>query len=42
LLNEMDSLRDNGEVLFVLTTNRGEALELPGPVLEARSRAPRG
>ena len=27
LLNEMDGLRDNSEVLFILTTNRPEALE---------------
>jgi hypothetical protein len=27
LLNEMDGLRENSEVLFVLTTNRAEALE---------------
>jgi energy-coupling factor transporter ATP-binding protein EcfA2 len=28
LLNEMDGLRDNAEILFVLTTNRPEALEM--------------
>jgi hypothetical protein len=27
LLNEMDGLRENSEILFVLTTNRAEALE---------------
>jgi hypothetical protein len=27
LLNEMDGLRDNSEVIFILTTNRPEALE---------------
>jgi ATP-dependent 26S proteasome regulatory subunit len=33
LLNEMDGLRENSDVLFVLTTNRAEALE---PALAGR------
>jgi ATP-dependent 26S proteasome regulatory subunit len=33
LLNEMDGLQENAEILFVLTTNRPEALE---PALTAR------
>lgn len=36
LLNEMDGLRDNGEVLFILTTNRPEALAgRPGRIDQA-------
>jgi ATP-dependent 26S proteasome regulatory subunit len=33
LLNEMDGLKENAEILFVLTTNRPDALE---PALAAR------